>query len=75
VHENRTFPGWRNDKPRPLRSVSRPGLGYALAILGMSFGKAASQAKTETPTNLVCVRGLARARIVRQAAGLEEPEP
>jgi hypothetical protein len=55
--------------------VSRPGLGYALAILGMSFGKAASQAKTETPTNLVCVRGLARARIVRQAAGLEEPEP
>ncbi len=41
----------------------------------MSFGKAASQAKTETLTNLVCVRGLARARIVRQAASLEEPEP
>jgi|SRR5271165_7657579 len=35
-----------------------PGLGYALAIRGMSFGNAASQTQTETMTDLIRVRGL-----------------
>jgi hypothetical protein len=43
---------------REARPRHWPGLGYALAIRGVSFGNPASQTQTETVTDLIRVRGL-----------------
>jgi hypothetical protein len=48
------------DRERGARSaaLTLAGLGYALAIRGMSFGIASLETKTETLTDLIRVRGL-----------------